>query len=58
LGQRTDRLAADLHRAIDETADEPTTQDRYIEITQGIEKQRWMLLAHLAAPGGNSKARG
>jgi hypothetical protein len=41
--------------AIGASAEEPVTQDLYIEIVRGIEKQRWMLLAHLSqpAPTGN-----
>ncbi len=30
------------------TASEPATQDVYIEVVRGIEKQRWMLQSHLA----------
>jgi starvation-inducible DNA-binding protein len=44
---RADILDSDLRRLMMETADEPATQDVYIEIVRGIEKQRWMLQAHL-----------
>lgn len=57
LVQRSEQLAGGLRRAIDETSDEQATQDLYIQITLGIEKQRWMLLAHLAGAGGNGRAR-
>jgi DNA-binding ferritin-like protein len=33
---------------MDESADEAATQDVYTEVVRGIEKQRWMLQAHLA----------
>jgi DNA-binding ferritin-like protein len=33
---------------MDASADEAATQDVYIEVVRGIEKQRWMLQAHLA----------
>jgi DNA-binding ferritin-like protein len=29
------------------SGDEPATQDIYTEVVRGIEKQRWMLAAHL-----------
>ena len=45
---RIDTLDGDLRQAMAETAAEPATQDVYIEVTRGIEKQRWMLQAHLA----------
>src|SRR4051794_21386672 len=45
---RLDTLDADLRQSMDTTAAEPTTQDVYIEVVRGIEKQRWMLQAHLA----------
>ena len=53
LAQRLDRVVADVREAIDAAADEPVTQDLYIEVAQGLEKQRWMLRAHLARPGDN-----
>ena len=45
---RLDILDADLRQAMDATAAEAATQDIYIEVVRGIEKQRWMLQAHLA----------
>jgi starvation-inducible DNA-binding protein len=45
---RLDTLDGDLRQAMDTSAPEPATQDVYIEVTRGIEKQRWMLQAHLA----------
>ena len=47
---RIDTLTADLRQAMDESADEAATQDVYTEVVRGIEKQRWMLQAHLAGP--------
>ncbi len=49
LVERIDRLTADLRRAMEASTDEPATQDVYVEILRGIEKQRWMLQAHLAS---------
>jgi starvation-inducible DNA-binding protein len=46
---RIDTLDADLRQAMLESADEPATQDVYIEVVRGIEMQRWMLQAHLAS---------
>jgi len=45
---RLDTLDGDLRQAMNTSADEPATQDVYIEVVRGIEKQRWMLQAHLA----------
>ena len=45
---RIDTLTADLRQAMDGSADEAATQDVYTEVVRGIEKQRWMLQAHLA----------
>lgn len=45
---RTDRTASGLRQAMDASAAEPATQDVYIEVLRGIEKQRWMLQSHLA----------
>jgi starvation-inducible DNA-binding protein len=47
LSQRVERTVEDLREAIIACAEEPVTQDLYIEIARGIEKQRWILLAHL-----------
>jgi starvation-inducible DNA-binding protein len=46
---RTDTLTADLRGAMDESVVEAATQEVYIEIVRGIEKQRWMLQSHLAS---------
>ena len=40
--------------AIEASGEEPVTEDVYIEIARGIEKQRWMLLAHLSGQPLNS----
>jgi starvation-inducible DNA-binding protein len=48
LGERLDRVVAAVRGAIDSTSDEPATQDLYVELARGLEKQRWMVLAHLA----------
>jgi starvation-inducible DNA-binding protein len=45
---RVDALTAELRKAMDDSADEAATQDIYVEVVRGIEKQRWMLQAHLA----------
>ena len=45
---RTDAAAAELRQGMDVSAEEPATQDVYIEVVRGIEKQRWMLQSHLA----------
>ena len=45
---RLDTLAADLRQAMDDSADDAATEDVFIEVTRGVEKQRWMLQAHLA----------
>ena len=57
LAQRIDRLVAELRQGIALSVDEAATQDVFIEITRGIEKQRWMLLAHLERRGGDGRAR-
>jgi starvation-inducible DNA-binding protein len=48
LVSRVDALTTELRKAMDGSADEAATQDVYIEVVRGIEKQRWMLQAHLA----------
>ena len=48
LAARIDILDGDIRGSMDATASEPATQDVYIEVVRGIEKQRWMLQAHLA----------
>ena len=44
---RVDTTAVELRTAMDGSADEAATQDVYTEAVRGIEKQRWMLAAHL-----------
>jgi starvation-inducible DNA-binding protein len=58
LSRRVERTAEELREAIGPSAEEPVTQDLYIEIARGIEKQRWMLLAHLARPAPKSSGGG
>jgi starvation-inducible DNA-binding protein len=48
LVERLDALTAELRHAMDAAADEAATEDVFIEVVRGIEKQRWMLEAHLA----------
>lgn len=48
LLQRMDRVNADLRQAMEGSADDLVTQDIYMEVLRGIEKQRWMVQAHLA----------
>lgn len=57
LAERVDRLVADLREGIRLSDDELVTQDIYLEIARGIEKQRWMLLAHLQRSSGNGRGR-
>jgi len=45
---RTDKTVLGLRHAMDASAKEPATQDVYIEVVRGVEKQRWMLQSHLA----------
>ena len=52
LARRLDRVVADVRGAIEATAAEPATQDLYVELARGLEKQRWMVLAHLARGRG------
>ncbi len=54
---RVDILDGDLRQAMDATAHEPATQDVYIEVVRGIEKQRWMLQAHLARPSSGDRGQ-
>ena len=63
LSRRVERTAEDLREAIRSSTEEPVTQDLYIEIARGIEKQRWILLAQLAHPlskssGGRERSAG
>ena len=48
LVQRLEHVAADLRQAMDASADEAATEDVFIEVLRGIEKQHWMLREHLA----------
>jgi starvation-inducible DNA-binding protein len=48
LIQRLEHVAADLREAMDASADEAATEDVFIEVLRGIEKQHWMLREHLA----------
>jgi starvation-inducible DNA-binding protein len=57
LARRLDRVVADVRNAIDSTASEPATQDLYVAVARGLEKQRWMVLAHLAHQSGNGRSR-
>jgi starvation-inducible DNA-binding protein len=57
LAHRVDLLVSALRDGIALSTDEAATQDLYIEVTRGIEKQRWMLLAHLTRQAGNGRAR-
>lgn len=45
---RIDLTVSGLRQAMDASATEPATQDVYIEVVRGIEKQGWMLQSHLA----------
>jgi starvation-inducible DNA-binding protein len=47
LVERLDVVDQDLRAAMGTSADDLATQDVYIEVVRGIEKQRWMLQAHL-----------
>ncbi|MCC6176334.1 MAG: DNA starvation/stationary phase protection protein Dps [Chloroflexi bacterium] len=45
---RTEHVAAALRAAMDLSADEAATEDVFIDVLRGIEKQHWMLRQHLA----------
>ena len=45
---RLEHVASDLRQAMDASADEAATEDVFIEVLRGIEKQHWMLREHLA----------
>ncbi len=47
---RIDAVETHLRQAMNETGDELATQDVYIDVVRGIEKQRWMIEAHIARP--------
>lgn len=48
LVHRLEDVAAGLRQAMDASADEAATEDVFIEVLRGIEKQHWMLREHLA----------
>jgi starvation-inducible DNA-binding protein len=48
LIQRLEHVAIDLRQAMDASADEAATEDVFIEVLRGVEKQHWMLREHLA----------
>ena len=48
LVHRLEHVAAGLRQAMDASADEAATEDVFIEVVRGIEKQHWMLREHLA----------
>jgi starvation-inducible DNA-binding protein len=50
LSRRVECTVEELRVAIGASAEEPVTQDLYMEITRGIERHRWMLRAHLMDP--------
>jgi DNA-binding ferritin-like protein len=56
LAQRLDHVVADVREASDAAADEPVTQNLYIEVARGLEQQHRMLRAHLARPAGDGPA--
>jgi starvation-inducible DNA-binding protein len=45
---RLEHVAGDLRLAMDASADEAATEDVFIEVLRGIEKQHWILREHLA----------
>ena len=47
LTQRLEHVATELRQAMDASADEAATEDVFIEVLRGIEKQHWMLREHL-----------
>jgi starvation-inducible DNA-binding protein len=48
LIQHLEHVAADLRQGMDASADEAATEDVFIEVLRGVEKQHWMLREHLA----------
>lgn len=48
LVERANRAIAEVRRAIDDSEGDLATQDIYVEISRGLEKQEWMLRSHLA----------
>ena len=47
LVERANVAIAEIRRGIDGSEDDLPTQDVYIEIARGLEKQEWMLRSHL-----------
>ena len=45
---RLDVAVAAMRGSMDASANEPNTQDVYVEILRALEKDRWMLQAHLS----------
>jgi starvation-inducible DNA-binding protein len=58
LAQRAERTSEELRGTMALSAEEPATQDVCVEIVRAIEKQRWMLLAHLAQRAPMSSSGG
>lgn len=48
LVSRVEKVDMGLRQGMDASGEELASQDVYIEVVRGIEKQRWMLQAHLA----------
>jgi starvation-inducible DNA-binding protein len=48
LLQRLDVGVETMRRSMDAAAVEPNTQDVYVEVLRALEKDRWMLQAHLS----------
>jgi starvation-inducible DNA-binding protein len=53
LAGRAERTGEALRYAIGASGDDLVTQDIYVEVARGIDKQAWMLRAHLGAGGGS-----
>jgi starvation-inducible DNA-binding protein len=47
LVERATGAITEVRKAMDGSGDELATQDVYIEICRGLEKQEWMLRSHL-----------
>ena len=47
LVERTNAAIAEIRKGIDGSEEDLPTQDVYIEIARGLEKQEWMLRSHL-----------
>jgi starvation-inducible DNA-binding protein len=47
LVERADTAIAEIRRGMDGSGEDLATQDVYIEIARGLEKQEWMLRSHL-----------